>query len=190
MLFRSIGTGAAVVAVTGAATLDRAGPGVWTGLIVLIGLTLGCLAVVSTPGLLGWMVRLVARQGGGEGGAGDLPTPRPGALLVGLTANGAAWLLYGVALYWLAAGVFGGPGLGVSEAIAAFTASYLAGFLFLLAPGGLGVREGVFVLMTQATIGPAHALALAAVSRVGMTVADLMAAAPFLIHRGDRGVTT
>jgi uncharacterized membrane protein YbhN (UPF0104 family) len=103
---------------------------------------------------------------------------------VGAGCHALAWTGYGVALYWLASGVFAESGLGLRTAVAAFTASYLAGFLFLLAPGGLGVREGVFVLLTQGTIGPSSALALAAVSRIGMTVADLLAAAPFIVFRG------
>jgi uncharacterized membrane protein YbhN (UPF0104 family) len=49
----------------------------------------------------------------------------------------------------------------------------------VLAPGGLGVRESVLVFMLQGRIGQEPALALAAVSRVGMTVADVLAVLPF-----------
>jgi 3-oxoacyl-[acyl-carrier protein] reductase len=42
-----------------------------------------------------------------------------------------------------------------------FTASYLAGFLALFAPGGLGVREGLFILMLQGPLGIGAATALA-----------------------------
>jgi hypothetical protein len=41
----------------------------------------------------------------------------------------------------------------------------------------------VFVLLTQSSIGPTHALALAAISRIGMTLADVLAAAPFIARR-------
>ncbi|HEV8613162.1 MAG TPA: hypothetical protein VGQ73_06605, partial [Gemmatimonadales bacterium] len=75
--------------------------------------------------------------------------------------------------------------LSLLEAIGAFAGSYIAGLLFLLAPGGLGVREGVFMWMLQDRLGPANALALAAVSRLGMTVADVLAALPFVLTRSE-----
>src|SRR5687767_2195560 len=105
---------------------------------------------------------------------------RPGALGFGIVANAAAWIGYGVALWLLARGVLPAAGLGLVEAIGGFAASYIAGYLFLLAPNGLGVRESVFVIMLEPRIGLANALALAAVSRLGMTAADLLAALPFV----------
>ncbi|MEZ4456301.1 MAG: hypothetical protein R2882_07090 [Gemmatimonadales bacterium] len=104
--------------------------------------------------------------------------------------NAAAWVLYGVALYWLAHGVFADSALTVAQAIGAFTASYLAGFLMLLAPGGFGVRESVFIFLTQSVLGLGPAAALAIVSRIAMTVADLMAAAPFVLAPRRPGGTT
>ncbi len=65
--------------------------------------------------------------------------------------------------------------------MAVFTASYLAGFLALLAPGGLGVREGLFILMLQQPIGIAPATALAIASRLLLTLTEFGAAAPFLL---------
>ena len=64
--------------------------------------------------------------------------------------------------------------------VAVFTASYLAGFLALFAPGGLGVRESVFILMLQGPVGPAAATALALASRVLLTITEFGAAVPFL----------
>jgi hypothetical protein len=44
--------------------------------------------------------------------------------------------------------------------------------------------------MLQDRLGPANALALAAVSRLGMTVADVLAALPFVLtRRGAAGET-
>lgn len=174
----SIATGAVVVAVAGLGDLERVRPGSATALLGLLVVALCGFALVARPRLL---IRVLGRWWLGA----DQALPRPPAAALGLGAlfNLAAWLAYGIALYWLAHGVLAVPGFDLRTAIVAFTASYLAGFLFLLAPGGLGVREGVFVLLTQAAIGPAAALALAAVSRIGMTVADLAAAAPFLLLR-------
>ncbi len=173
----SIATGALTVAVTGTAALERASPGILVALWLLVAVAAGSLALVLRPGLLNWLLRRV-------GVDAVIARPDPMAVAIGVGANAVAWSLYGVALYWLAAGVFAESRLTVVQAIGAFTASYLAGFLFLLAPGGFGVRETVFFLVTESALGPGQALALAAVSRVGMTVADVLAAAPFVLGRG------
>jgi uncharacterized membrane protein YbhN (UPF0104 family) len=62
-----------------------------------------------------------------------------------------------------------------------FTASYLAGFLALFAPGGIGVREGLFILMLQGPLGLGAATALALASRLLLTITEFGAAAPFLL---------
>jgi hypothetical protein len=174
----SIGTGALVVALTGSAVLERVTPGARLGLGALVALTVGSMAVVLSARLRSILFRRISRE------VDSIPSPRPGSVIFGLIANAGAWGLYGLSLYWLSAGVFGHSSLSLVQAIGAFTASYLAGFLFLLAPGGLGVRESVFVLLTEPALGPARALALAAVSRIGMTLADVLAAAPFALRRG------
>lgn len=178
----SIGTGALVVALTGARELEAARPGVWVGLFAIVGVALICLGLVLWPAGVNAVLRRVVP-------GTNLTPPAPTAVLTGVAINAIAWLLYGVALHLLAAGVFPGPGLGLVQATGAFATSYLAGFLFLLAPGGFGVREVVFVLVTKSVLGPTQALALAAVSRLTMTCADLLAAAPFVLtlrrHRGD-----
>ncbi len=175
----SIATGALTVAVTGTGALEAENPGIRLGLWGLVGAAGVSLALVLRPKLLNWLL-------GKLGVDATIGQPDPTALAVGVVANGLAWTLYGVALYWLAAGVFAESRLTLVQAIGAFTASYLAGFLALLAPGGLGVRETVFFLVTSSALGPAQALALAAVSRVAMTAADLLATAPFVFGRGRR----
>jgi hypothetical protein len=180
----SLATGAVVIAATGLVPARQLSPDLRLGIVVLLGVVAVGLALLLRPGAVNAVLgRLV-------GPAGRLPGPPASrSVAFGALANGMAWVWYGVAVYWLAAGLFEASGLELRTAIAAFTASYVAGFLFLVAPGGLGVRESVFVLLTQSALGPAQALALAAGSRVAMTVADLLAAAPFLRIRRP-GVAT
>jgi uncharacterized membrane protein YbhN (UPF0104 family) len=104
----------------------------------------------------------------------------------GILANVVAWVGYGVALWLLARGLLPGAGLDLLPAIAVFTASYLAGFLALFAPGGIGVREGVFILMLQGPIGIGAATALAIASRLLLTITELGAAVPFLLFPRGR----
>ena len=170
----SIATGALLVGLTGMAALEARHPGSTAALWILLAASVAGLALVLTPGVSARVLRRLRPD------PAERLTPSPGALGFGILANAAAWIGYGVALWLLARGVLPAAGLGVVEAIGGFAASYLAGYLFLLAPNGLGVRESVLVIMLEPRIGLANALALAAVSRLGMTAADVLAALPFV----------
>jgi uncharacterized membrane protein YbhN (UPF0104 family) len=177
----SIATGAAIVGLTGIAALEATHPGSRAALLVVLLVSIAGLGAVLWPPVARRLVSLVAP------GSAEPATPSGAAILFGVGANAVAWVTYGVALWLLARGVLPQAGIHLVESIGAFAASYIAGLLFLLAPGGFGVRESVFVLMLQNRIGLANALALAAVSRLGMTVADALAALPFL-HTLREGV--
>jgi hypothetical protein len=171
----AIGTGAAVAALTGWSSLRAAYPGSEGGLVVLLVVSVLTVAVLLQPGSVRRIVRIAMPE------ATASMTPPPGTVAFGIAANTIAWLGYGVALWLLARGLLPGAGLGLMPAIAVFTASYLAGFLALFAPGGIGVREGVFILMLQGPIGIGAATALAIASRLLLTVTELGAAVPFLL---------
>jgi uncharacterized membrane protein YbhN (UPF0104 family) len=98
-------------------------------------------------------------------------------------ANVAAWSGYGLALLMLARGLLPGVGLSLSQAIGVFTCSYLIGFLALFAPGGLGPRESVFLLMLAGDIGLKPAAALALASRLLLTGTEVLPAIPLLFRR-------
>jgi hypothetical protein len=175
MQLLALATGGAITAgFLGATVLDDVLPG---GALAAHGLAAACLAgslVVISPALMGWIGR---RTGQLE----SVRAIRPAELLVAGLPNLIAWLGYGLALVWLLRGTLGGVELDWIRATGAFTASYLAGYLFLLAPGGLGVREGILVLLLQDAIGPGNAVALAATSRLALTVNELGVALPLLL---------
>jgi uncharacterized membrane protein YbhN (UPF0104 family) len=105
----------------------------------------------------------------------NLGTLPPRALVAALVGTSAAWLLYGVAFRWFSLGVgVGGTG-GLASYTAAYTLSYLLGYLVLLAPGGIGVREGALVAsMTQlglASVGEATVVAVT--SRLWLTALEV-----------------
>jgi hypothetical protein len=179
----AIGTGAAVAGLSGWSSLRAAYPGAEGGLAVLIVASVLAVAVLLRPDSVRKIVRIALPE------ATVSLTPPIGAVAFGIAANTIAWLGYGVALWLLARGLLPGAGLGLLPAIAVFTASYLAGFLALFAPGGIGVREGVFILMLQGPIGIGAATALAVASRLLLTVTELGAAVPFLLFpRGKPSV--
>jgi glycosyltransferase 2 family protein len=176
----AIGTGAAVAALTGWSSLRSAYPGAEGGLPVLLLVSLLAVGVLLRPDWVRRLVRTVAPD------VSVSLTPPAGAVAFGVVANTIAWIGYGGALWLLARGLLPGAALGLMPAIAVFTASYLAGFLALFAPGGIGVREGVFILMLQGPIGIGAATALALASRVLLTVTELGAAVPFLLFPGEK----
>jgi hypothetical protein len=176
----SIGTGAAVAAATGAGALEAAHPGTRVALAALVLGSLVGIAVLFWPPVL----RRVLRLAGNRADLDSAPAAR--GIGFGVAANLVAWVGYGMSLWLLARGLLPDSRPGLLPAIAVFTASYLAGFLALLAPGGIGVREGVFILMLQGSIGIGAATALAIASRVLLTLTEFGAAAPFLAFSRGR----
>jgi hypothetical protein len=176
----AIGTGAAVAGLSGRRAIETADPRIAAALGLLIAAAAVGVGLLLWPPLLRRLLRLAAPNTEIRG------TPPLAGILFGVAANAVAWVGYGVALWLLARGLLPDAGLKPGLAIAVFTASYLAGFLALFAPGGIGVREGLFILMLQGPLGIAAATALALASRVLLTVTELGAAVPFLIHSPGR----
>jgi glycosyltransferase 2 family protein len=173
----AIGTGAAVAGLAGAHILESAQQGAGAVLALLVAGAIISVGLLLWPPFLRRLLRLAAPQAVGE----RQPTGR--GIVVGIATNIVAWLGYGLALWLLGRGLLPTSGLGLRLAIAVFTASYLAGFLALFAPGGIGVREGLFILMLQEPLGVGAATSLALASRLLLTAAELGAAVPFLVFR-------
>ncbi|MGH7500007.1 MAG: lysylphosphatidylglycerol synthase domain-containing protein [Gemmatimonadales bacterium] len=170
----AIGTGAAVVGLTGAGLLESARPGTRVALVALVaGSVVGIVLLLWPP-----VLRRLLHLAGADPASGAAPAVS--GIVFGIVANLVAWAGYGIALWLLARGLLPGSGLALLPAIAVFTASYLAGFLALLVPGGIGVREGLFILMLQGAIGIGAATALALASRLLLTITEVGAAVPFL----------
>jgi hypothetical protein len=175
----AIGAGVVVVALTGTTLLEARYPWLRTAMWILLGLVVLGMFVLSSADT----VRRLLRAAGVE--AGDTAGPPASALVTAGVANLIAWVGYGVALWLMARGLTVVP-LPLSLAIGAFAASYLMGFLALVAPAGLGVREGVFILMLDGTMGTPAAVALAVASRLLLTLTELGAALPFLLSSRER----
>lgn len=152
-------------------------------------------AGVAVASFLGLAFLLSARalklaQGLLPSGAPTLEPVKGRALLIGLAGNILAWLGYGVATRWLSAGLFAGAELPLLAASGAFAVSYLAGLLALVVPGGIGVRETIFVVLLRPFTGFPAAVALAIASRLLMTLVELSLALPAALQRRRRGPDT
>lgn len=177
----ALASGAAVVAITASEAFQSVGQGATpiAAAVILLSLV-GVAGLTSQPFLDRFGRWLPATW----------PKPRaiPPRMVVGaFVANVCAWVGYGVALLLLARGLLPDVALSLPQAIGVFTCSYLAGFLALFAPGGLGPRESVFLLMLAGDIGLKPAAALALASRLLLTGTEVLPTVPLLLRRGLRG---
>jgi uncharacterized membrane protein YbhN (UPF0104 family) len=163
----SIIAGFAVVVATGGRVLAR-----YAGETIALAAVL-ILALVALPLAITVATRLYRRMTGRQLNLGSLP---PRAMLVALVGTSIAWLLYGIAFRWFAIGVGAGEGGTLASYTAAYTLSYLLGYLVLLAPGGIGVREGALVAsMTQLGLATAGEATLVAItSRLWLTALEVV----------------
>lgn len=176
----AVGTGTAIVGAAGNAALQARWPGAGMGMALL-----GAASVVATAVLL-WPAAVRALLQLASGGRIVASVPGRAGVLFGIAANFIAWIGYGAALWLLARGLLPAAPLTFSVAAGAFAASYLAGLLILVAPGGLGVRESVLIVMLEPSVGLAAAGAIAVASRLLLTITELGAAAPFLLFARER----
>ena len=153
--------------------------------------------LLLAPLVIPWAARLASRLTGR-----DLNVPRVplASIFIAFAGCVAGWALYGIAFYLLARGTLGAAGAtgdgwgargatgGIAGAIAVYTASYLAGYIVLVAPGGIGVRE---VMMTESLVALGfsdrpHAAILAVVSRLWITVLEILPGVIFLAQQPPR----
>jgi uncharacterized membrane protein YbhN (UPF0104 family) len=84
------------------------------------------------------------------------------------------WVLFGVHT-WLLCLAAGGSGAGLPFlATGAYALSFTAGFIVFIAPGGIGAREAALVITLSPVLPAGAPIVVAIVSRVVLTVADLV----------------
>jgi len=159
----AIGTGAMVVAAGGSTEVSP--------YILAAAMLFALVAVVSLvwQPLAGTVVRLL-RPSVKWRALPPLAAAAAGAVTL------VSWLAYGVAFWLLAHALFGPTDLTVVKAIGVFAAGYILGLLALFAPGGVGMREVVFIAMLGPVLGGDGALALAIASRLLLTGTEVTAA--------------
>lgn len=185
--------GAAVILSTGVNVLRVPG-GAVVAAIVLAG------ALLSAPVTIPWLVALASRLTGRDLGTARVPAR---SILVAFGGCVAGWVLYGAAFHLLARGTIGAPAAagsdvamqlsqggtgGLAGAIAVYTASYLAGYVAIFAPGGIVVREAVMIesLTRLGFTDYPHAAVLAVVSRLWITVLEVTPGLAFLARSVPR----
>jgi uncharacterized membrane protein YbhN (UPF0104 family) len=107
--------------------------------------------------------------------------------LAALAWAGVQWAAFGLSLWAFARAAPDAPGSLVVLAIGAYALAWSAGFLFLVAPAGAGVREGALALLLGPAVGSGRALGFALVARLLSTVADLAWGGVAVVARGTGG---
>ncbi|MBW3093179.1 flippase-like domain-containing protein [Bifidobacterium sp. 82T10] len=86
-----------------------------------------------------------------------------------------AWAVAGVQVWLLAVGFGMKAGIaGMMLAIGAYALAWVVGFLVVFVPAGTGVRESVLGLFFAGVLSSGGVLAVVLVSRIAMTIADLV----------------
>lgn len=137
---------------------------------VIAALALACLH----PAVLGRVMRLALRL-----------TRRPpsdfhlsfGRVLLLLAFHGFIWLAYGVAfaVFWSA--LYPLDWHDLPRLTGAFAGAYAIGFLSLLTPSGLGVREGVLVFLLSGAYPAALVTVVALLARIWLIAGELICTA-------------
>jgi hypothetical protein len=187
----SIIAGAAVIVATAGrrvALVVGAEPGEAGGrtsvLIATAVVIVGVGALALTPAIVPRLARLAARLTGRNV---NVPSVPPRAIWLAAAATAASWIFYGVAFELFSNGITPRAAGNATSYIAVYTGSYLAGYLALFVPGGVGVREAAIVLaMPQFQLASAADAAIIAItSRLWLTVLEILPGL-LLMRRTDR----
>ena len=133
-------------------------------------------ALVGTAFAPRFVPSLATWVGSKFGRAVSWPVMPHSTIVIAYTGCVIAWLLYGFAFHELSVATLGSAGGAPRYSIAVFVASYMAGYLFLPAPGGIGIREvALGKLLAQFSMATVAAAALlVVVSRVWLTILELV----------------
>jgi uncharacterized membrane protein YbhN (UPF0104 family) len=174
----NLGTGFVVVVLTGAGLLPTLAPRLPPQIGPLLAVV-GGLGLLVLPLTIAPATRAASRVLRRPLSLPPLPVP---ALVVAVTANVAAWFLYGLALRWLSFAFFPGSGSNLLAYVAVFTAGYLAGWLFVPVPAGIGVREAALVAGLPAAhlLTPVDAAVIVVASRLVLTILEALPGTLFL----------
>jgi hypothetical protein len=119
----------------------------------------------------------------------QLPALGPRMLAASIGGSAVSWLLYGLAFQQLVSAILPGVDLQLQSAVAIYTAAYLAGFLSLGPPAGLGVADGALValLVSTGSATAGEAAVIATVTRLWRTVLEVLPGLGLLAIQASRG---
>lgn len=145
------------------------------GIIAALGMAALALLLFAPGRLEAWVpARWRARALAARPKKRDL-SQNTAALAVTLGSLALAWLLSGASLFWLLRAVhapFSAADFPVL--ISAFSFAWVAGFVVILSPGGIGVREAVLIAVLTALLPAPYPALAALLSRIVWSLCELM----------------
>lgn len=147
---------------------------------LIFAIAFACLMLVPIAGRV--LPPLMRRLSAGAGAitAVDLRLGVSPALSA-FAAYVTCYLLIGAGIGLLATSMFPHVPLDLALLVAAFAIAWVAGFVTPGAPAGLGVREGVLILMLGGSLGAAAATALILALRLATMLGDILCLAAGLL---------
>jgi glycosyltransferase 2 family protein len=137
-------------------------------ILIAIGL-IAAYAAFSQPSLRSVIIRVASRI---SSSSSSLTDPKRIARLTVLHVP--AWILMSLSTSVTATAF--GANIGIADMVFITTTSWLAGFVVVGVPGGIGVREAVFTSLAGGIIGTPMAVSLALMSRIVFIAVDLSGA--------------
>lgn len=146
--------------------------------------------ILLYPPLLNLALRIVLRWLGRPNFAISLPY----SLLLELVALYILdWTLQGIGCFLLIRSFYALPVGTLPILLGGYASSWILGFIVLVAPAGLGIREGVYTVILSTVMPLPVAIMSALVTRIWMTISESFMAAvmlPTVIRRRKRGTQT
>lgn len=125
--------------------------------------------LLLTPWALNRLLRLL-----GRGSHGDPLRIPAGAIGRAVLWSIAAWLCAGTQVYLLAEAMGISPGFeNALLSVGGYALAWVAGFLFIIAPAGVGIREAALGVTLVGALPEGAVVAVVLLSRVMLTLADL-----------------
>ena len=94
------------------------------------------------------------------------------------------WIAQIIGYYFLIDSIMPIPFYRIFSLAAAYTLSWMAGFIVVIAPGGLGVREGMMSILLSPILPAPLAIAISFIARVWITVFEIITFFIGLIVKG------
>lgn len=173
----NIVTGAVVALVAGWSSFDRISHGRTELGVVVVAIAIA--GMFALPIALPLMLSIVRRVTGRDIVISNIPRR---AFYIALVGNILSWVMYGAAFAVFVRGVLGAAPGTFASYVTAYAWPYVIGYLAILAPGGLGVRE-LALAQTLTALGlatPQQALLISVTSRLWLTVLELLPGLLFL----------
>ncbi|MFC1656368.1 YbhN family protein [Patescibacteria group bacterium] len=138
--------------------------------VILVITALGALIVVFNQNTLNKILNWVFRK---KGENFVSQTEFKKRTLVGLSGIFALhWIIFGIGLYFLIISL--GIDISIYKAIGADILSWIVGYLSLLTPSGIGVREGTMIILLSPYMTVAIATVVSLLARLMFVVGELL----------------